>query len=427
MGRPGVRRRPAPPDASTRRGRSPVREVSQAALADLVPDPENRRRHSDRNLAMVRASLEAVGAARSIVIDEANVILAGNGLTEAATAAGLTKVRIIDASGDEVIAVRRRGLTVDQKRALALFDNRTAELATWDDDQLRADLAAGLDFAPWFTDAELRTLVGGAVVTPGLTDPEALPDVQATTIQLGDVFDLGRHRLVCGDSTTTPLEGARPALVFADPPYGIALDVPAANRRRGFYGGTAIDADNAPWDATLQAAWITRWADRLQPAGYLASWSPYQGIGTIERAALAAGLIWLNLFTWVKENPAPGFPEYLAKSCEHACIFRKPGKGRYIGPDLVRDYAVTPVTPRAERVGHPSPKRVDVLVPIIGKLTADGSWTVDPFVGSGSTVIACEQIGRRCLGIELEPTYCQMVIDRWEAFTGQAATKVGSV
>lgn len=128
-------------------------------LADLVPDPANRRVHSGRNLAMVREALETVGAARSIVIDEDNVILAGNGVTEAATAAGLTKVRIVDAEGDEVVAVRRRGLTEDQKRALALYDNRTGELATWDVNQLQADLAAGLDLVPFFTDAELRALV----------------------------------------------------------------------------------------------------------------------------------------------------------------------------------------------------------------------------------------------------------------------------
>jgi len=128
-------------------------------LADLVADPANRRVHSGRNLAMVQAALKEVGAARSIVIDEGNVILAGNGVTEAATAAGMTKLRIIDTEGDEVIAVRRRGLTEDQKRALALYDNRTAELATWDVTQLQMDLAAGLDFVPFFTDAELQALV----------------------------------------------------------------------------------------------------------------------------------------------------------------------------------------------------------------------------------------------------------------------------
>src|SRR5688572_26317796 len=113
-------------------------------IKDLVPDPENRRAHNPRNLGMVSDALREVGAARSIVIDEDNVILAGNGVTEAAAEAGITRVRVIEASGDELIAVRRSGLTPDQKRALAIYDNRTGELATWDFDQLKSDVDAGL-------------------------------------------------------------------------------------------------------------------------------------------------------------------------------------------------------------------------------------------------------------------------------------------
>src|SRR5687767_5061434 len=101
-------------------------------VSDLVPDPNNRRKHNPRNIGMVVDALHQVGAARSIVIDEDNVILAGNGVTEAAAEAGITKVRVVEAAGDELIAVRRSGLTPEQKRALAIFDNRTAELAEWD-------------------------------------------------------------------------------------------------------------------------------------------------------------------------------------------------------------------------------------------------------------------------------------------------------
>ena len=128
-------------------------------IKDLVPDPANRRRHNPRNIGMVAEALHAVGAARSIVIDEGNVILAGNGVTEAAAEAGITKVRVIDADGDELIAVRRSGLSPEQKRALALWDNRTAELATWDVEQLAADLDAGLSLADWFAPDETAGLL----------------------------------------------------------------------------------------------------------------------------------------------------------------------------------------------------------------------------------------------------------------------------
>lgn len=131
-------------------------------LGDLTPDPANRRTHNPRNLAMLTDALRVVGASRSIVVDEAGVILAGNGVVEAASAAGLTKLQIVDADGDTVVAVRRRGLTDVQKRQLAIYDNRTAELAEWNVAQLTADLQNGEDLTAFFVDDELKTL--GVVV-----------------------------------------------------------------------------------------------------------------------------------------------------------------------------------------------------------------------------------------------------------------------
>jgi hypothetical protein len=125
-------------------------------IKDLVPDPENRRKHNPRNIGMLVDALHAVGAARSIVIDEDNVVLAGNGVLEAASEAGITSVRVVETDGNEVVAVRRKGLDEQQKRALAIYDNRTAELAEWNDEQLRADAANGLALEPWFSEKEQR-------------------------------------------------------------------------------------------------------------------------------------------------------------------------------------------------------------------------------------------------------------------------------
>jgi hypothetical protein len=137
-------------------------------LADLLADPSNRRAHNPRNLGMVVDALRAVGAARSIVIDETNTVLAGNGVTEAATAAGLTKLQVVDVDGETVVAVRRSGLTPEQKRALAIYDNRTAELAEWDIQQLAADLQNGEDLTAFFLDGELAALrvLGDAIADP---------------------------------------------------------------------------------------------------------------------------------------------------------------------------------------------------------------------------------------------------------------------
>lgn len=135
-----------------------ARHSQPTHVKDLIPDPQNRRAHNPRNIGMVVDALHQVGAARSIVIDEDNVILAGNGVTEAAAEAGITKVRVVEADGHEIIAVRRSGLTADQKRTLAIADNRTAELATWNVPQLQDDLEHGFDLSPFFSEAELSAL-----------------------------------------------------------------------------------------------------------------------------------------------------------------------------------------------------------------------------------------------------------------------------
>ena len=135
------------------------RTTKRTTLSDLQADPKNRRDHPPENVAMIRRSLSEVGAARSIVIDEHDQVLAGNGVIEAATGSGITKVRVIEADGKTVIAVRRRGLTDEQKRRLAMYDNRTAELSTWNGEQLRADVADGLDLDTFFSDAELAAIL----------------------------------------------------------------------------------------------------------------------------------------------------------------------------------------------------------------------------------------------------------------------------
>jgi hypothetical protein len=144
-------------------------------IKDLVPDRKNRRRHNPRNLGMVVDALHQVGAARSIVIDEDNVVLAGNGVSEAAAEAGITRVQVVDVDGSTLVAVRRRGLSAEQKRALAIYDNRAGELAEWNGEQFQADVEAGLSLQPWFTEKEQAALLGtnGSVGSGDVTIPES--------------------------------------------------------------------------------------------------------------------------------------------------------------------------------------------------------------------------------------------------------------
>lgn len=158
--------RPPERDAAAENG------TVRAHLRDLTPDPDNRRKHNARNVGLIVDALHRVGAARSIVIDEHGTVLAGNATVEAASEAGITKVQVVDADGETIIAVRRRGLTAEQKRDLALADNRAAELATWDPEQLRADVDAGLNLSAFWSDTELADLLGADAPVPKF-QPEA--------------------------------------------------------------------------------------------------------------------------------------------------------------------------------------------------------------------------------------------------------------
>lgn len=126
-------------------------------IGQLKPDPKNARKHNQRNIGQIVSSLQEVGASRSIVIDEDNIILAGNGVIEAAGIAGIENVRVIEADGNEIIAVKRTGLTPEQKTRLALWDNRAAELAEWDVDQLQIDFDSGM-LDGMFSDIELKSI-----------------------------------------------------------------------------------------------------------------------------------------------------------------------------------------------------------------------------------------------------------------------------
>ena len=137
-------------------------QTEVVTIADLKPDPANARKHNARNLGMIVDALHKVGAARSIVIDEHGTILAGNGVVEAAADAGIERVQVVDADGETLIAVRRTGLTDEQKKRLAYYDNRTAEVADWDAEQIAADLEAGFSFEGMFSEEETAALLGQA-------------------------------------------------------------------------------------------------------------------------------------------------------------------------------------------------------------------------------------------------------------------------
>ena len=407
-------------------------------IKDLVPDPANRRQHNPRNIGMVVDALHQVGAARSIVIDEDNVILAGNGVTEAAAEAGITKLRVVDAAGDELIAVRRSGLTEEQKRALAIYDNRTAELAEWDFEQLTADKAAGLSLQPFWTAEEEKALLAKQV-KGGRTDPDDVPAERPTDIQRGDLFELGAHRLLCGDCTdggdVARLMGdVRAGLMNTDPPYGIAYANeglhPDAGPIRGRVTNDHLIGQNI--QGFLESAFRAAKAVALEDAAGWYLWHGMLSQGFFAAAAAAAANVVLHRqIIWVKPVLVFGRGQYHWKHelcfmgwvAGHQCPDYGLGHGERTQTTVWEVAGVT----QADRddFEHATPKPVELFtIPIVKHLRA-GEACYEPFAGTGPQFIAAEQHDVACFGLEIEPSYCQVIIDRWEAFTGQKAVKVG--
>jgi DNA modification methylase len=500
----------------------------------LVPDPHNRRKRTPRNLDMIAASLREVGAARSIVIDEHNEILAGNGVVESAAAAGISKVQVVDADGDTVIAVRRIGLTPEQKRALAIFDNRTGELAEWNVEQLAADEVAGLTFEPFFFEEELRALLppGGR---RGHTDPDAIPEPVATSIKVGDVFALDDHRVFCGD-TTDPAAIARLvgdvpcALLHADPPYGMGKEAEGIandNLRRehldafqmqwwgawsaalaengsAYVWGTAPDLwrlwycgglgdvpglmvrNEIVWDkgaafgmasdlhhsypvGTERCLFVMRGQQFLGNQNIADYWDGYEPLrlwleGERDRAGWKNSDV--NRITntnmaghWLTKSQFHPIPErqynVLAAAAEgraftepYADLFARlfpdlRGDGNAYRRELsaqlreartffdnahetMTDVWKFPRVHGEERFGHATPKPVAMVMRALRSSSEPGDVVGVPFGGTGPELIAAEQLGaRRVVVAEIEPQYCQIIISRWEAFTGAKAAKVG--
>ncbi len=358
-------------------------DASVSALSALTPDPRNARTHSDRNRALIEQSLREVGAARSIVVDENGVILAGNATVDAAVAAGMAHVRIIETNGAELVAVRRTGLSPEQKRRLGLLDNRTAELAAWDTEVL-ASLAEDTDLAGLWEPDELADLLNSDLPSTRLLgDSDAIPAVPEEPItQPGDLWRLGQHRLLCGDATKREdlirlMAGERAACLWTDPPYGVA------------YTGKTKDAltlandDAAGLEGLLRSA-FTHAMDVLVPgaAFYIAHpagplsltfWQVVRELGWTIRQGLV----------WVKDQFVLGHSDYHYRH-EPILFGYLPGDGRrgrgaagWYGDDA-QDSVFDVPRPKASP-DHPTSKPVGLITAMLSNSTHNQDLVLDPF------------------------------------------------
>ena len=414
----------------TKRPSTRARQTPIQSLDDLQPDPLNANRGTDRGREALRRSLHTYGAGRSIVIDKRGRILGGHKTVEQAKHLGLP-ITVVPTTGQELVVVQRVDLdarTDPRAQELALADNRVAELdLDWDPAVLRQLEQAGVALEAFWTPEEFARLLAPE-------GPEAQPDENTvlappttTTIRRGDVFQLGRHRLACGDATSATdvarlLAGATPCLMVTDPPYGVnyqpAFRHKAYPRQRTAVGRVTNDT---------QADWAAAYA--LFPGDVAYVW----------HAALFADVVMAGLrqaefevrseIVWAKPTFVLGRGAY---HWQHEPAWFAVRQGRaapwYGGraqstvwevPNLnaiggSRTGANTPT-------GHATQKPVRVFeIPILNHTTAQDA-VYDPFVGSGTTLIAGDKLGRPTYAMDVDPIYVEVARRRWEAFTGQTA------
>jgi DNA modification methylase len=382
------------------------------SIKDLKSDHKNARKRTDRSAKLIAESLQRFGAARSIVIDEENRILAGNGTIEGAKAAGIKNVRVIETDGTEIIAVKRTGLSEDEKIGLALADNRTSDLSDWDKDMLQ-QLSEEHDIAPWFDADDLAEILGTVEQLPaeGLTDADEVPEAPAEPItKPGDLWILGDHRLLCGDSTSMTevdrlMDSGKAGLVFSDPPYGVEF---RSNMSKRF---DVLQND----DKILDVAPVVWEAMADNTAAFI--WTSHH-VYPVWRAQFEQ--FYKQTIVWHKGGGGMGDLEGQYALDYEMALFCAKGSPKFRGS---RGMAVWQISKdAATSYVHPTQKPVALAERAIADFSDKRSIVLDLFGGSGSTLIACEKTGRKARLMELDPAYCDVIVQRWQAFTGKLAT-----
>lgn len=399
-------------------------KVEQRKVADLIPFARNSRTHSDEQIAQIAASIREFGWTNPILIDGKNTIIAGHGRLAAA--------RKLDLA--EVPAIVLDHLDEAQKRALVIADNKLALNAGWDMDLLSSELAGlgeeGFDLSLLgFNEDELAKLLEPEVVD-GLTDEDAVPELpEQPQSVLGDVWIMGNHRLMCGDSTSVTdfdaLVTDRADMIFTDPPYGMSYGGGRARgdhqKFKGRSGGIKahgmILGDDLGGDdliGLVRNAIVTATTKCKEGAALYAcfTWRTY---AEFEQALEDAGHQVKACIVWDKKSIGLGNSHYRP---QHEFIFYC--GGQWFGDKSQSDVWYMSRGATGEYV-HPTQKPVELIERALANSSKGGDVVIDCFGGSGSTLIACEKTGRHARLMELDPKYCDVIVKRWQDFTGQEA------
>lgn len=386
--------------------------------ADLIPYTRNARTHSDAQVAKLAGSIREFGFTNPVLTDGTKGIIAGHGRVMAAQKLGMAEVPTLDLSY----------LSKAQRKAYVLADNRLALDAGWDNDMLKIELedlgTDGFDLSLiGFDDTELAGLLD--TLPEGNTDPDDTPEPQAEAITiLGDVWLLGRHRIVCGDSTTVEavdaaLNGVKPHLMVTDPPYGVNYDADWRNKAMRAHGspiggramGKVMNDDRADWSEA--------WA--LFPGDVAYIWHAGNMAHLVAESLIASGLEIRAQIIWAKSQFVIGRGHYHAHHEPCWYVVRKGATGHW-GGDRKQSTLWQIPKPAKSETGHSTQKPVECMKRPIENNSSPGQAVYEPFSGSGTTIIAGEMTGRCVHAIELSPQYVDVAVRRWQAFTGQQAT-----
>ena len=381
---------------------------------DIKYDQNNYRCHDERNLSLIKKSIQRCGAGRSILLDKNGEIIAGNATYKTLKELGIP-VKIIPTDGKTAIALQRTDLdTNDRKRKeLAAFDNSTSDNVKWDFDHIAADF--DLSELP---DFGIEALPDMEPVEP--VEEDDVPDVSeaAPRAKKGDIWQLGSHRLLCGDSTVptdlAKLMGAETAdILLTDPPYNVNYE--SAD-------GKTIENDHMGDDAFLEflTAAFSAANEFLRPGGAFYIWHADSEGYNFRTACKNIGWKVRQCLIWNKNCFVMGRQDYQWK--HEPCLYGwKDGAAHYFVDDRTQSTVIECDKPSRSKE-HPTMKPVKLLALQIRNSSRMGEIVLDPFGGSGSTLIACEQLGRKARLVELDPKYCDVILDRWEKLTGGTAT-----
>ena len=391
-------------------------DVIELPLGQIIPYARNPRRN-EKAIATVAASIAEFGWRQPIVVDEGMVILAGHTRLAAAQQLGLETAPVHVA----------KGLSEAQARAFRIMDNRSGENAEWDNELLGLELGDLLDAEfdlglTGFTDEELNALING-LAEDGTGPQEGEDDVPETpenpVSRPGDLWILGNHRLLCGDSTVATdvervLDGVKPLLLVSDPPYGVEYDpgwrnkTGAAKTKRT---GKVLNDDRADW----REAWA------LFPGDVAYVWHGALHAATVAESLEAVGFNVRSQIIWAKDRLVLSRGDYhwQHEPCRYAV--KKTGKGHWAGDRKQTTLWQIANKDQDAKTVHGTQKPVECMRRPILNNSSPGQAVYEPFMGSGTTLIAAETSGRVCLGIELNPAYVDVAVERWQQFMGKAA------